>query len=45
MRKPDLVSDTLCAATKSGLFKSIDAGRSWQLAHVIKRPAAKSHRS
>ncbi len=31
--------DTLYAATKGGLFKSIDAGRSWQPAHVINRPA------
>jgi hypothetical protein len=31
--------DTLYAATKSGLFMSIDAGRSWRQAHVIKRPA------
>ncbi len=31
--------DTLYAATKSGLFKSIEAGRSWQPAHFIDRPA------
>ncbi len=31
--------DMLYAATKSGLFKSIDAGRSWQPAHVINRLA------
>lgn len=32
-------ADTLYAATKDGLLKSVDAGRSWQPAHVIKRPA------
>ncbi len=30
---------TLYAATKSGLFWSVDAGRSWQPAHIVKRPA------
>jgi photosystem II stability/assembly factor-like uncharacterized protein len=32
-------ADTLYAATKTGLLKSVDAGRSWQLAHIVKRPA------
>jgi len=32
-------ADMLYAATKNGLFKSIDAGRSWQAAHTINRPA------
>jgi photosystem II stability/assembly factor-like uncharacterized protein len=32
-------ADTLYAATKNGLFMSVDAGRSWRPAHIIKRPA------
>ena len=32
-------ADTLYAATKTGLLKSVDAGRSWQPAHIVKRPA------
>ena len=31
-------ADTLYSATKNGLLKSVDAGRSWRPAHVIKRP-------
>ena len=32
-------ANTLFAATQKGLFKSADAGRSWQLAHIVSRPA------
>ena len=32
-------ANTLFAATQKGLFKSVDAGRSWQLAYVVSRPA------
>jgi photosystem II stability/assembly factor-like uncharacterized protein len=32
-------ADTLYAATKSGIFMSVDTGRSWQPAHIVKRPA------
>ncbi len=32
-------ANTLFAATQKGLFKSTDGGRSWQIAHIISRPA------
>ena len=32
-------ADTLYAATRNGLFKSIDTGRSWQPAHILRRLA------
>lgn len=32
-------ANTLFAATQKGLFKSTDAGRSWQIAYIISRPA------
>lgn len=32
-------ADTLYAATRNGLFKSVDAGRSWQMAHILRQPA------
>lgn len=31
--------DTLYAATRQGLLKSTDGGRSWQPAHLLRRPA------
>ncbi len=34
---------TLYAATENGLIKTEDAGRSWQPAHVIRRPATMVH--
>lgn len=35
--------DTLYAATRGGLLKSIDAGRSWRIAHVTNRTATMVH--
>lgn len=32
-------ANTLFAATQRGLFKSTDAGKTWQIAHIIARPA------
>lgn len=32
-------ANTLFAATQKGLFKSTDGGRSWQIAHIVTRPA------
>lgn len=32
-------ASTLFAATQRGLFKSTDAGKSWQIAHIVARPA------
>jgi len=32
-------ANTLFAATQKGLFKSTDGGRSWQIAHMVTRPA------
>jgi photosystem II stability/assembly factor-like uncharacterized protein len=31
--------ETLYAATQKGLLKSTDAGRTWQIAHLVSRPA------
>lgn len=36
-------ADTLFAATQKGLFKSTDAGRSWQIAYIVSRPATMVH--
>jgi photosystem II stability/assembly factor-like uncharacterized protein len=32
-------ASTLFAATQKGLFKSTDAGKRWQLAHIVSKPA------
>ena len=32
-------ANTLFAGTQRGLFKSTDAGKTWQIAHIIARPA------
>ncbi len=36
-------ANTLFAATQKGLFKSTDAGRRWQIAHIVSRPATMVH--
>lgn len=36
-------ANALYAATQKGLFKSADAGRSWQLAYFLSRPATMVH--